>query len=202
MASSSTGVEPSRSGAAPSWTCPRRRRRRSPTRSGRSSTGQASSQRSVTTNCSTRTCTTRRSAGVRSDDPGHGGQAAPRSSEPGVQGLPQSALERWEPAVIDPICDELVDGIKNDGAADLVKAITFEFPTRVTATLLGLPQEDLDLFRRLSLDLISIEVDIEAGLTASVELAPTSRRRSTADAARRPTTSSVIWSLPRSTARS
>jgi cytochrome P450 len=82
----------------------------------------------------------------------------------------QSALERWEPAVIDPICDQLVDGIKDDGAADLVKAITFEFPTRVTATLLGLPQEDLDLFRRLSLDLISIQVDIEAGLTASVEL--------------------------------
>ncbi len=82
----------------------------------------------------------------------------------------QSSLERWEPAVIDPICDQLVDEIKNDGAADLVKAITFEFPTRVTAALLGLPQEDLDLFRRLSLDLISIQVDIEAGLTASVEL--------------------------------
>ncbi len=82
----------------------------------------------------------------------------------------QSSLERWEPAVIDPICDQLVDEIRNDGRADLVKAITFEFPTRVTAALLGLPQEDLDLFRRLSLDLISIQVDIEAGLTASVEL--------------------------------
>jgi cytochrome P450 len=82
----------------------------------------------------------------------------------------QSSLERWEPAVIDPICDQLVDEIKNDGQADLVKAITFEFPTRVTAALLGLPQQDLDLFRRLSLDLISIQHDIEAGLTASVEL--------------------------------
>ncbi|MDT5075545.1 MAG: hypothetical protein QOJ80_182 [Mycobacterium sp.] len=82
----------------------------------------------------------------------------------------QSALERWEPAVIDPICDRLVDEIKNEGGADLVKAITFEFPTRVTAALLGLPQEDLDLFRRLSLDLISIQTDIEAGLVASVEL--------------------------------
>jgi cytochrome P450 len=82
----------------------------------------------------------------------------------------QSALERWEPAVIDPICDQLVDEIKNDGGADLVNAITFEFPTRVTAALLGLPQEDLDLFRRLSLDLISIQTDIEAGLVASVEL--------------------------------
>jgi cytochrome P450 len=82
----------------------------------------------------------------------------------------QSALERWEPAVIDPICHQLVDEIKDNGSADLVAAITFEFPTRVTAELLGLPEEDLDLFRRLSLQLISIYIDIEAGLTASVEL--------------------------------
>jgi cytochrome P450 len=82
----------------------------------------------------------------------------------------QSALERWEPAVIDPICDQLVDEIKDDGEADLVASVTLEFPTRVTAALLGLPEEDLDLFRRLSFDLISIYVDIEAGLRASVEL--------------------------------
>ena len=82
----------------------------------------------------------------------------------------QSALNQWEPEVIDPICDQLVDEFKNDGEADLVKALTFEFPTRVTAALLGLPQEDLETFRRLSLDLISITEDIEAGLTASVEL--------------------------------
>jgi cytochrome P450 len=82
----------------------------------------------------------------------------------------QSALAQWEPEVIDPICDQLVDEIKDDGEADLIKAITFEFPTRVTAALLGLPQEDLELFRRLSLDLISITDNIEAGLNASVEL--------------------------------
>ncbi len=82
----------------------------------------------------------------------------------------QSALAAWEPEVIDPICDQLVDEIKNDGHADLVKAVTFEFPTRVTAALLGLPQEDLEMFRRLSLDLISITENIEAGLNASVEL--------------------------------
>jgi cytochrome P450 len=82
----------------------------------------------------------------------------------------QSALAQWEPAVIDAICVKLVDEIKNDGGTDLVKAVTLEFPTRVTAALLGLPQEDLDLFRRLSLHLISITTDIEAGLQASVEL--------------------------------
>ena len=82
----------------------------------------------------------------------------------------QSALNQWEPEVIDPICDQLVDEFKDDGEVDLVKAVTFEFPTRVTAALLGLPQEDLEMFRRLSLDLISITEDIEAGLKASVEL--------------------------------
>jgi cytochrome P450 len=82
----------------------------------------------------------------------------------------QSALALWEPEVIDPICDQLVDEFKNDGEVDLVKAVTFEFPTRVTAALLGLPQEDLEMFRRLSLELISITEDIEAGLNASVEL--------------------------------
>jgi cytochrome P450 len=82
----------------------------------------------------------------------------------------QSALTQWEPEVIDPICDQLVDEFKEKGETDLVKAVTFEFPTRVTAALLGLPQEDLDLFRRLSLQLISITEDIEAGLNASVEL--------------------------------
>jgi cytochrome P450 len=82
----------------------------------------------------------------------------------------QSTLALWEPEVIDPICDRLVDEFKHDGEVDLVKAVTFEFPTRVTAALLGLPQEDLEMFRRLSLDLISITEDIEAGLNASVEL--------------------------------
>jgi cytochrome P450 len=81
-----------------------------------------------------------------------------------------TALERWEPSVIGPVCDQLVDEIKNDGHADLVKALTFEFPTRIISTLLGLPPEDLDMFRRLSLDLISIPTDIMAGLTAATEL--------------------------------
>jgi cytochrome P450 len=81
-----------------------------------------------------------------------------------------TALERWEPSVIGPVCEQLVDEFKTDGQADLVKALTFEFPTRIISTLLGLPTEDLDLFRRLSLDLISIPTDIMAGLNAAAEL--------------------------------
>jgi cytochrome P450 len=81
-----------------------------------------------------------------------------------------TAMERWEPSVIAPVCDQLIDEIKNDGHADLVKALTFEFPTRIISVLLGLPPEDLDFFRRQSLDLISIQTDIVAGLNAATEL--------------------------------
>src|ERR1700761_4747581 len=81
-----------------------------------------------------------------------------------------TALERWEPSVIGPVCDRLIDEIKRDGHADLVKALTFEFPTRIISELLGLPPEDLDMFRRLSMDIISIPTDIMAGLTAANEL--------------------------------
>ncbi|WIM89583.1 cytochrome P450 [Candidatus Mycobacterium wuenschmannii] len=81
-----------------------------------------------------------------------------------------TALQRWEPSVVGPVCNQLVDEIKADGHADLVKALTFEFPTRIISELLGLPREDLDMFRRLSLGLISIQTDIEAGLIAAGEL--------------------------------
>lgn len=105
----------------------------------------------------------------------------------------QSALAQWEPEVIDPICDELVDEFKKDGQVDLVKAVTLEFPTRVTAALLGLPQDDLDMFRRLSLELISITEDIEAGLNASVALGAYFQEQ--VDQRRRKMTDDVIGDL-------
>ncbi len=95
--------------------------------------------------------------------------------------------------MIDPICDQLVDAIKDDGAADLITSVTLEFPTRVTAALLGLPEEDLDLFRRLSFDLISIHDDIEAGLRASVELQGYFREQ--VDQRRRTMTNDIIGDL-------
>ena len=135
------------------------------------STSRASSPPSARTRCSPRRCTTRRSgwcSGRRSSACAGKQHHDHRSLV--SKAFKQSALNQWEPEVIDPICDQLVDEFKDDGEVDLVKAVTFEFPTRVTAALLGLPQEDLEMFRRLSLDLISITEDIEAGLTASVEL--------------------------------
>ena len=81
------------------------------------------------------------------------------------------SLARWEPEFIVPICAELIEDVTADGSTDLVEALTFEFPTRVIAKLLGLPADDLKIFRKLSFDLISIQQDIEAGFNASMNLA-------------------------------
>ena len=46
-----------------------------------------------------------------------------------------------------PICNALIDEFIDGGHADLVRQFTFEFPTRVIARLLGLPDEDLPMLR-------------------------------------------------------
>ena len=38
-----------------------------------------------------------------------------------------------------PVCHQLLDEVAGDGCADLVQSLTYEFPTRVIASILGLP---------------------------------------------------------------
>ena len=64
------------------------------------------------------------------------------------------ALARWEPSIVQPICDALIEEFIDAGQADLVRDFTFEFPTRVIAELLGLPAEDVPEFRRRAVQLI------------------------------------------------
>jgi cytochrome P450 len=79
-------------------------------------------------------------------------------------------LARWEPEVVRPIVNGLIDEFIRDGHADLVKAFTFEFPTRVITRLLGLPEEDLPTFRRRAVQLISYAVNYEKAFEASAAL--------------------------------
>ena len=80
------------------------------------------------------------------------------------------ALARWEPAVVRPICNALIDEFVDAGEADLVKDFTFEFPTRVIAKLLGLPADDLPEFRRRAVQLINYTVKYERAFEASAAL--------------------------------
>jgi cytochrome P450 len=80
------------------------------------------------------------------------------------------ALARWEPEIVRPICDALIDEFIETGTADLVRNYAFEFPTRVIARLLGLPDEDLPMFRKRAVELISYHVNYERAFEASAAL--------------------------------
>jgi len=80
------------------------------------------------------------------------------------------SLSRWEPDVVRPIVETLIDEFTDAGEVDLVREFTFEFPTRVITRLLGLPEEDLPDFRRRAVHLISYAVDYEKAFTASTAL--------------------------------
>jgi cytochrome P450 len=80
------------------------------------------------------------------------------------------ALARWEPEIVRPICDALIDEFIDAGRADLVRDFTFEFPTRVIAELLGLPADDLPTFRKRAVQLINYTVKYERAFEASAAL--------------------------------
>jgi cytochrome P450 len=76
-------------------------------------------------------------------------------------------LARWEDELIRRVVDELIDSFAALGRADLVRRLTFAFPVRVIARILGLPERDAQQFQRWSIELISIVVDWDRGLAAS-----------------------------------
>jgi cytochrome P450 len=80
------------------------------------------------------------------------------------------SLARWEPEIVRPVCTGLIDEFADAGRADLVRELTFEFPTRVISKLLGLPEDDLPMFRRRAVQLISYNVDYKTAFEASAAL--------------------------------
>lgn len=80
------------------------------------------------------------------------------------------ALERWERNLVRPIVHAYIDAFAARGEADLVRELTFPFPVRVVAAMIGLPVEEHHRFHRLAVELISVGVDWDAGMRASREL--------------------------------
>jgi len=79
-------------------------------------------------------------------------------------------LDRWSDAIIGATVSELIDAFALDGHADLIPQLTFPFPVRVIARILGLPEADWPRFLRLSTQLIAVMRNWEGALAASREL--------------------------------
>jgi cytochrome P450 len=75
-------------------------------------------------------------------------------------------LARWEQELVQRVLDELIDAFAPLGRADLVRRLTFAFPVRVIARILGLPERDVAQFQRWSIELISMIVNWERGIAA------------------------------------
>jgi len=86
------------------------------------------------------------------------------------QAFTRKALDRWRDELVRPMVESIVDEIAARGHGDLVRELTFPFPVRVIAGMLGLPPEDLDQFHRWAVELISVGFDIEVGMAASQKL--------------------------------
>src|SRR5207249_4097113 len=82
----------------------------------------------------------------------------------------RKALESWTESLIYPTVNELIDRFAGRGHAELVRELTIRFPIRIIARMLGIPATDGDRFARLSIELISIPVDIARGFAASEAL--------------------------------
>jgi len=79
-------------------------------------------------------------------------------------------LDQWSDTIIGATIGELIDGFADDGQADLIPQLTFPFPVRVIARILGLPEADWPRFLRLSTQLIAVMRNWEGAMAASREL--------------------------------
>jgi cytochrome P450 len=80
------------------------------------------------------------------------------------------ALDQWSDAIIGATVGELIDAFDGDGHADLIPQLTFPFPVRVIARILGLPEADWPRFLRLSTELIAVMRNFDRAVAASREL--------------------------------
>ena len=80
------------------------------------------------------------------------------------------ALERWEHELVRPVIHAYVDQFCENGSADLVRDLTFPFPVRVIAGMLGVEEADFGNFHRWAIELISVMLDWDKALEASAKL--------------------------------
>ena len=79
-------------------------------------------------------------------------------------------LDQWSDTIIGATVGELIDAFVGDGHADLIPQLTFPFPVRVIARILGLPEADWPRFLQLSTELIAVMRNWDRAVAAGQEL--------------------------------
>ena len=79
-------------------------------------------------------------------------------------------LGQWSDAIIGATVSELIDAFAGDDHADLIPQLTFPFPVRIMARILGLPESDWPRFLRLSTELIAVMRNWDRAVAAGREL--------------------------------
>lgn len=88
------------------------------------------------------------------------------------QAFSRKAMEVWERELVRDVVNEQIDNFidRSPKKADLVREVTFPFPVIVIARLLGLPREDLPMFHRRAVTVISAGFEFERAQRASQDL--------------------------------
>src|SRR5438876_163316 len=88
------------------------------------------------------------------------------------QAFSRKAMDTWERELVRDVVDEHIDAFADRPTkrADLVRELTFPFPVVVIARLLGLPREDLPMFHRRAVEVISAGFEFERAASASQAL--------------------------------
>lgn len=70
---------------------------------------------------------------------------------------------KWGEEIIPRIINRLIDGFEGEGRAELVSEFTLHFPFHFIHELMGLPDEDREIFHKLAFGQIAIIFDAEHG---------------------------------------
>ncbi len=84
--------------------------------------------------------------------------------------LAPRALRGDFPSMVERISHEVIDKIAGKGSADICAEFTFSYPLTVFVQILGLPEEDVDMFHKWGIDLTLVAHDPPKGLAASQKM--------------------------------
>ena len=79
-----------------------------------------------------------------------------------------SVLDRWDAELVQPVIEGLLDDITPLGRADLVAAVTSQYPVQVICGIVGVPLEDHDQFATWAEEINMGPLHHERGMAASV----------------------------------